>query len=116
MGIMDILGDLYFGAVSHVEQIIRQNMDDHPEQSYLLLRMRGVHHCDISGIHMLESIMRAYRDKGGDLYLMRVQETVKVFMASTGFDLELGEDHFLPDDGAVTHMFYHVLDPAVLYL
>jgi SulP family sulfate permease len=113
MGIMDILGDLYFGAVSHVEHAIRQNMDDHPEQTYLLLRMRSVQHCDISGIHMLENIMRSYRDKGGDLYLMRVQQTVKGFMVSTGFDRKLGKDHFLPDDGAVSHMFYHILDPAI---
>ena len=111
--IMDILGDLYFGAINHVEQMLRQNMIDHPEQRFLLLRMRGVFHCDISGIHMLENLMRTYREQGGDLYLMRVQETVKTFMDSTGFCDKLGADHFLPDDGAVTHLFYHVLDPAV---
>ncbi len=113
LGIIDILGDLYFGAVSHVEDAIQENLKKNPEQRFLLLRMRSVNHCDINGIHMLESVMRLYRQRGGDLYLMRVQGPVRALMRTTGFRTVLGIDHFLSDDGAVTYLFEKILDPAV---
>ncbi|MEZ4768164.1 MAG: rhodanese-like domain-containing protein [Caldilineales bacterium] len=34
-------------------------------------------------------------------------------MESTGFAQALGEDHFLHEDTAISHLFYHVLDPAI---
>lgn len=113
LGIIDILGDLYFGAVSHVEDVIRENLKKNPEQRFLLLRLRSVNHCDINGIHMLESVMRLYRQRGGDLYLMRAQGPIRALMRTTGFRTVLGIDHFLSDDSAVTYLFEKVLDPAV---
>ena len=56
LAIFDILGDLYFGAVNHIEETLRTYLDEHPRQRYLLLRMTSVHQCDISGLHMLENI------------------------------------------------------------
>lgn len=113
LAIMDILGDLYFGAVSHVEEAIRQHMAALPSQRFLLLRMQGVHHCDISGIHMLESVVRAYRERGGDVYLVRVHEPVLDVMRATRFERYLGADHYLSEDHAIEYLFNRVLDPAV---
>ncbi|MEJ2746761.1 MAG: SulP family inorganic anion transporter [Anaerolineae bacterium] len=113
LGILDILGDLYFGAVNHVEEIIFAQADKHPEQRFLLIRMTHVNHCDFSGIHMLESVLRAYRDRGGDIFFVRVGYSVMQLMQSTGFADLLGLDHFLDEDGAIGHIFYHVLDPVV---
>jgi sulfate permease, SulP family len=113
LGIVDILGDLYFGAVNHVEEAIHAYAEDHPEQRFLLLRMHSVQHCDFSGIHMLESVRHLYRDRGGDLYLARVREPVLRLLKSCGFYNELGADHILSGDDAVSHLFYRILDPAV---
>jgi len=113
LGIVDIVGDLYFGAVSHVEGVIRQNAAQHPEQRFLLVRMRSVNHCDINGIHMLEGITQELRERGGDLYLLRVTEPVLAFMQSTGLYSDLGADHFLQEYGAVSYLFEHILDPAI---
>lgn len=113
LGILDIHGDLYFGATDHVEQALRAHRTQHPEQRFLLLRMHGVNHCDFSGIRMLESVLRAYRKKGGDVYMTRVRRPVRKFMLSTGFYQRLGGDHFLPPDDAIEHLFYNVLDPAI---
>src|SRR5690606_28651903 len=63
LGVIDILGDLYFGAVNHVEEAIHRFQNEHPEQRYLLIRMHNVNHCDFSGIHMLESVVRSYRER-----------------------------------------------------
>lgn len=113
LGIMEILGDLYFGAVNHIEEVIHQNMQNHPGQRYLLLRMHSVHHCDISGIHMLEAIMRLYRERGGDLFLVQMREPVFEFMKATGFYDNLGADNFLKQDQDISYLFHKILDPAL---
>ncbi|MDX1616912.1 MAG: sulfate permease [Candidatus Promineifilaceae bacterium] len=113
LGVVDILGDLYFGAVNHVEEAILQHMEAHPEQRYLLVRMHNVNNCDFSGIHMLENVMRIYRENGGDLFMVRVGYRVDKVMASTGFVQNLGEDHFLNSDRAINYIFHRVLDPAI---
>jgi SulP family sulfate permease len=113
LNILEIQGDLYFGAAPHVEDVIVRSHEQQPQQRYLLLRMVSVTQIDISGIHMLESMVRSYREQGGDVFLVRVQEPIFEFMQSTGFVELLGSDHFLDDDTAISQLFYHVLDPAV---
>ncbi len=113
LGIIDILGDLYFGAVGHVEEAIYEHQARYPGQRFLLLRMQNVINCDISGIHTLEGIVRAYREQGGDIYITRVRSSVFQLMHATGFDRMLGTDHFLHEDTAIEYLFYKVLDPAI---
>jgi SulP family sulfate permease len=113
LALFDILGDLYFGAVSNVERTIDEHLAKVPGQRFVLLRMQSVNQCDISGIHALESIMHRLRDRGGDLFLFRVQEPVRRIMDATGFYRQLGADHFLPDDGAISYLYHRILDPAV---
>jgi len=113
MVVIDILGDLYFGAVNHVEETILHHLEQHPEQRFLLIRMHNVNHCDFSGIHMLENVVKVCRDKNGDVFMVRVSYAVYKLMESTNFIDFLGENHFLTDEEAIGHMFYKVLDPAV---
>lgn len=113
LGILEILGDLYFGAAPRIEDAIQQNRKNHPEQRYLLLLMLSVTQIDISGIHMLESVVRTYRELGGDVFMARVQPQVLDFMRATGFCARLGTDHFLSEDTAISGLFYRVLDPAI---
>jgi SulP family sulfate permease len=110
---LKISGDLYFGAVGHIEDAIRQHLRDHPDQRFLLLRMHSVNHCDLRGIRMLEDIMNILRERGGDLYLMRVEEPVLEFMQSNGFYDRLGYDRFLPEEHAIFYLFRKVLDPPI---
>jgi sulfate permease, SulP family len=113
LGVIDILGDLYFGAVNHVEETILHYLDQRPDQRFLLLRMQTVNNCDFSGIHMLENVVRLCRDRGGDVYMVRVSYRVDRLMKSTGFCDYLGEGNFLSDDEAITFLFHHALDPAI---
>jgi SulP family sulfate permease len=113
LAILDIHGDLYFGAVSHVDNALYEHRARHPEQRFLLLRMHGVNLCDFSGIRMLESTVRAYRQRGGDVFLTRVRGPVRKFMNAIGFSRYLGADHFLQPDAALEYLFYNVLDPAI---
>jgi len=109
---LTITGSIYFGATQHVEEEIRNHMARFPDQRYLLLRMGQVNHCDISAIHLLESMVRLYRQRGGDIFMMNVRRGVWEKMTLSEFDQVLGEDHFLTQENAVDHIFYHALDPA----
>jgi sulfate permease, SulP family len=113
LGILTIWGDLYFGAVSHVEDAILQHLRLNPDERFLLLRMHSVNQCDISGVHMLESVMRTVRERKGDLFFMKVHAPVLKLMTSTGFYHKLGADHFLGEDSAISYLFYKILDPAI---
>jgi sulfate permease, SulP family len=113
LGVIEILGDLYFGAVNHIEEKIMENVNAHPGQTHLLLRMYPVENCDISGIHVLENIKHFYRDRGGDVYFVHVHRHVRELMKSTDFYECVGSDHFLDPDEAIKHLFHHVLNPAI---
>jgi len=113
MSIIDIYGDLYFGAVTHVDEAIRNHMEMYPDQRFLLLRMFSVNQIDISGVHALEALVQTYRDRGGDVYMMRTQEPIIARLKSTEFYNFLGDDHFLPYQTAIDYIFHRVLDPTI---
>jgi SulP family sulfate permease len=114
LGIIEILGDMYFGAVHHVEDVILENREKNPSQRFLLFRMTGVSHCDISGIHALESVLRTYREAGGDVFVSRYRSPVLKIMHDTGFYALLGDDkYFDRDQNAIGYLFNRVLDPAI---
>ena len=113
LGIMKISGDLYFGAVNHIEEAILEHLDDHPTQRFLLFRMHGVNQCDFSGIHMLETIRHTCQDRGGDIFFMKTQSPVLALMKTTGFYAHLGSHHFLGEGEAIGYLFQKVMDPAI---
>ncbi len=113
MAVMEISGDLYFGAVSHIEKTILRNLEQNPGQRFLLLRMHRVNQCDFSGIHMLESIVKTFREHGGDVFMVRVCEDVMGVMRATGFSSYLGADRFLAEDEAISYIFNRILEPSI---
>ena len=113
LGVIEIQGDLYFGAVSYIEEVVQDHLDKHPEERYLLVRMHSINQVDFSGLQALEEIVRTYRERGGDVFLVRVHPNVYTVMRQCGFVDMVGKDHFLDEDKAISNIFHHVLDPAI---
>ena len=113
LGIMEIEGSLYFGAVHHIEEALRDNQERNPGQMFLLLRMHMVDVCDVSGIHMLEGLVKRYRDRGGDVYLEGVRPGVMHMIGLYGFQRMLGAENILNTDNAISHLFHKVLHPGI---
>ena len=113
LGVINIRGALFFGAASHVEDELLANHEANPGQNLLLLRMHGVHQCDLSGIDVLEGIVHLYRDGGGDVFLVQVRPEVRRIMRASGFEEFIGHDHFLEQEGAIEWLFENRIDPAV---
>ena len=112
LGVIEIEGSLYFGAVHHVEEALRANQDANASQQYLLLRMHMVDHCDVSGIHMLESVVKRYRKRGGDVFLEGVRPAVRHMVGLYGFDRMIGGENILDIDNAISYLFHKVLHPG----
>ena len=112
LGALTIEGSLYFGATQHVEDRLRANMEQHPEQRYLLLRLHRVNLCDISGLHMLETIVRLYRQKRGDVFVVGVREAVWQKMQLSGFAKMLGHRNYFAQERAIPILF-NMLDPTI---
>jgi len=113
LGVMEIEGSLYFGAVHHIEESLRANQEGHPGQVFLLLRMHMVDVCDVSGIHMLEAVVRRYRRRGGDVFLEGVRPGVLHMFDLYGFGETLGHENILNTDNAISYLFHKVLHPGV---
>jgi SulP family sulfate permease len=114
LAVINIRGPLFFGAVHHLEEELRRNMRDHPGQNLLMLRMHGVEICDLSGIELLEDLVRSYRRRDGDLFLVRPRQPVLEKMEQSGFLAGiLGRDHLLEQEDAIGYMFRQFIDPAV---
>jgi SulP family sulfate permease len=114
LGIMNIRGPLFFGAVYHIEEELRHNHERHPGQRSLVLRMHGVDMCDVSGVEMLESTVKTYRERGGDVYLVRLRRPVFDLLDHSGFlDRSLGRDHVLDQEGAIEYLWEHDIDPNI---
>jgi SulP family sulfate permease len=112
LGVIEIEGSLYFGAVHHVEEALRTNQEANPSQLFLLLRMHMVDHCDVSGIHMLESVVKRYRKRGGDVFLEGVRPAVMHMIGLYGFNHMIGGRNILDLDNVVGHLFHKVLHPG----
>ena len=113
LGIVEIDGSLYFGAVNHVEQEMIRIRNRRPGQIFLLLRMKRVNHCDVSGIHMLEALIRRYRERGGDVFLTGVRPAVLHLMSASGFLRFLGHTNVLRKEDPLGHLFTNVLHPGI---
>ncbi len=113
LAVMAVRGSLFFGAAQHVEDVLLENLAHNPGQHLLLLRMHGVDRCDVSGVEMLEGLVRHYFRRGGDVFLVGVQPEVMETMRRAGFVAMLGEDRFLPAEGAIELLFEDAIDPAV---
>ncbi|MDH5178470.1 MAG: SulP family inorganic anion transporter [Gammaproteobacteria bacterium] len=74
--IIQIDGSLFFGAVDHVQQVIRGFSEVNPQQKHLLIVGHGINFIDIAGAEMIlqESDRRKKRD--GGLYVVKVKEQV----------------------------------------
>jgi SulP family sulfate permease len=113
LGVINIRGALFFGAAAHVEDELLANHEANPGQNHLLLRMHGVHQCDLAGIDVLEGMVRLYRDGGGDVFLVQVRPEVREIMRASEFEKLIGEANFLKQEGAIEWLFEHRIDPAV---
>ncbi|MCX8086522.1 MAG: sulfate permease [Rhodocyclaceae bacterium] len=111
--ILRVTGSLYFGAASHVQQVLQQIDEDNPLQKSVLLTCSGLSYIDIAGAEVLAQEARRRRRLGGGLYFYRLNQTNLALLRQGGYLDQIGPGAFFPVMTNVTGALYWTLDPNV---
>lgn len=98
-------GSLFFGAVSHVQEQFRDFDELHPEQKNLAIIASGINFIDLAGGEFLVKEAEHRRKLGGELYLIRVKESVCGEFKRAGFIDGIGRENiFAGKTDAIGHI------------
>jgi SulP family sulfate permease len=90
MDILQIRGSLFFGSTAFVLEDLQRRMRHHPDVANLLIRMHNVNIMDASGVHIIENILEDIHNRGGGLYLSRVNHRVFAVLNNSGLLKDIG--------------------------
>lgn len=104
--IVRIEGSLYFGAVSHIGEILYAFSVRYPGQRHLLLMSKSINFVDLAGAELLAEEARRRRQMGGRLWFYSVRENAARTLHSPTYHGEFGQDAFFASkQTAIAHIF-----------
>jgi SulP family sulfate permease len=86
-------GEVYFGAVPHVADQLRDLRDPADAPKHLLVMAKSMNFIDVPAADLWRAEMSARRAAGGDLYFHRPRPPVLELWERIGYMRELGADH-----------------------
>jgi len=112
--IVRIDGSLFFGAVSHLRDTLRDFSENKPGQKRLLLIASGMNFVDVAGAEYLAQEARARRQAGGGLYLYRVRPGACRVLKRGGFIKDIGPENIYESKSKALHdIVENKLDPDI---
>lgn len=111
--IVRIDGSLFFGAINHVQERLRDLEEEHPEQKHLAIVASGINFIDLAGGEFLVKEARHRRRIGGQLYLIRVKESVCGEFKRAGFIDELGRENIFNGKTEAIWQIFQRLDKDI---
>ncbi|MBF0516818.1 MAG: SulP family inorganic anion transporter [Nitrospirae bacterium] len=93
MGLIMIDGDLYFAAMSHVEENIARIQSFAPSQHKLLIICSSINEIDLTGVETLVHMVEEYRRNNKDIYFCGIKPQMLKLMERSGAVEEIGHDH-----------------------
>jgi SulP family sulfate permease len=93
-------GSLFFGAVSHVSERLREMERKDRLRRNLALIGSSINFIDVAGAELLVQEAQRLRKDGRSLYLFRVKPRVKKFLERGGYLDEIGRDNLFESKGA----------------
>ncbi len=111
--IVRIDGSLFFGAVNHVQESLRDFTSAQPQQTHLALIMSGVNFIDMAGAEFLAQEAAQRRKAGGALYLIRVKQNVWRVLDKGGYLEGIGLGNVFQSKTAALTSIYPRLNMAV---
>ena len=106
-------GEVYFGAVSHVSDQLRDLRAPVAAAKHLLVMAKSMNFIDLAAAEMWRAELAARRAGGGDLYFHRPRAPVLELWQRVGFMAELGSDHVFPAKRIAIAAIFEKLDRAV---
>ena len=84
---------IFWVTAAPVLDAVVDRVDATPGIRALILDLEATHQTDVTSLDALADILHALRDRGVDLYLVRVMWPVRQAMRRSGLMAEIGEDH-----------------------
>jgi sulfate permease, SulP family len=106
-------GEVYFGAVSHVGDLLRDLRAPANSPKHLLVMSKSMNFIDLAAADMWRAEMTTRRSVGGDLYFHRPRAPVLELWQRTGFLAELGIDHIFPAKRIAIATIFDRLDRGI---
>jgi sulfate permease, SulP family len=106
-------GEVYFGAVSHVSDLLRDLRAPAPSPKHLLVMAKSMNFIDLAAAEMWRGELLVRRGAGGDLYFHRPRAPVLELWQRVGFMTEIGADHIFPAKRVAIATIFDRLDRAI---
>ncbi len=106
-------GDVYFGAVSHVADQLRELREAPEAARHLLIMAKSMNFIDLPAAELWRGEMLARRAAGGDLYFHRPRPRVLALWERIGYLAELGRDHIFPTKRAAIATIFERVDRRI---
>jgi sulfate permease, SulP family len=106
-------GSLFFGAINYVQTRLRDFEEQSPQQKHLAIVAYGINFIDLAGGEFLVKEAQHRRKIGGDLYLIRVKESVYGEFKRAGFIDGIGRDNIFAGKTEAIGRIFERLDRNV---
>jgi len=106
-------GEVYFGAVPHVADQLRDMRAAPDAAKHLLVMAKSMNFIDLPAAELWRAELQTRRAAGGDLYFHRPRPPVLELWQRVGFTQELGSEHVFPTKRIAIHTIFQRLDRGV---
>jgi len=113
MAMLRVEGSVFFGAVEHVQQQLRNVDEADPIKKHVMLFSRAINFIDLAGAEMLSKEAVRRRRLGGGLYLVGVQPSFYGMLNRGGHAEEVGRENIFDHKGDAIQSIYPRLDSEI---
>ena len=106
-------GEVYFGAVPHVADTLRELRAAPDAPRHLLVMAKSMNFIDLPAAELWRAELTTRRATGGDLYFHRPRPPVLQLWQRIGFTPELGTDHIFPTKRSAIATIFARLDRGI---
>ena len=106
-------GEVYFGAVPHVSDALRDLRAAPDAPKHLLVMAKSMNFIDAAAADLWRTELTARRAEGGDLYFHRPRPEVIAFWQRVDYIKALGEEHIFATKRAAISTIFNRLDPEI---
>jgi len=104
--VVRIDGSLFFGAVDHVQKMLRALYEQSPNQKHLLIVGSGINFIDVAGAELILQESERRKKLGGGLYVVKMKDEVCTILKRGGYLPRFGaENVFMSKSDAIGAIF-----------
>ncbi|HLD22168.1 MAG TPA: SulP family inorganic anion transporter [Patescibacteria group bacterium] len=110
---LKIDGSIFFGAASHVSDMLGKINEQHKGNLKLLIVADTIRFIDIAGAEMLVAEIQSWRKNGNDIFFSGISDEVYAILQKGGYLKTIGKDHLFSSKVEAIKEIYTQCDKAI---